>query len=163
VAESKNNTKIRLFPFEYSTDQSYIIEFGNQYARFFTSNAAVLDGVGTETITSLSNKIAHWKLNETSGTAVDDALAVIPHDGTASTDIIALGATGKVGTGCFDLDNQYNVTVTDHSDFSFTDNSDDSAFSILCWAYVTEQRGTQLFWPNGMKLLVRLQMSGGST
>ena len=44
VAESKSNTKIRLLPFEYSTTQSYIVELGNQYLRFYTNNAQIPNG-----------------------------------------------------------------------------------------------------------------------
>jgi len=59
VAESKNNTKIRLMSFEYSTAQSYIIELGNQYARFFTDNASINTGNGVEDLSALDNLVAH--------------------------------------------------------------------------------------------------------
>ena len=38
IAEVKTSSlATRIIPFEYSTSQSYIIEVGNQYMRFFTS------------------------------------------------------------------------------------------------------------------------------
>ena len=49
IAEVKTSSlKTRLLPFQFSTSQSYIIEAGNQYMRFFTSGAAVTAGAGTE-------------------------------------------------------------------------------------------------------------------
>lgn len=43
VAPTKNlNSNPRLLPFEFSTTQAYIIEFGNTYARFYKNNAAIL-------------------------------------------------------------------------------------------------------------------------
>jgi len=141
VAESKENTKIRLIPFQYSTEKSFIVELGNQYARFFTDSAPVNTGNGTETLAP-GNIIAHYLLNETIGTTVADDDGAT-HNGTATADCSILNADGKVGTGCFDLDAQYTVEMSDHADFSFTDNSNDSAFSISCWAYVTQQTNTQ--------------------
>ena len=43
VAEVKDSTKeTRLIPFEFSTTQTYILEFGNQYIRFFKDNGQIL-------------------------------------------------------------------------------------------------------------------------
>ncbi len=145
VAGSKSNTKIRLFPFLYSADDTVIIEAGNQYFRYFADNAAVLDSVGTETLTAVDggNLVAHWLLDDTeASTAInDDNPGTL--DGTSSTTTAALNATGKVND-CFDLDGQYNVYMADAAVLSFTDNTDDEAFSLVCWAYVAEQAGTQV-------------------
>ena len=84
VAESKSNTVIRLLPFEYSTEQSYIIELGNQYMRFYTSNAQVTGSSGTEDLSSIGSIVAHWKLNDNlTTTAVIDADGAT-HNGVAS-------------------------------------------------------------------------------
>ncbi len=146
IAEVKTSSlATRVLPFEFSTSQSYIIEAGNQYMRFFTSGAAVLDGVGTENISGLDNVVGHWLLNEVEGTNVDDDnAATTSFDGTISVDASTLHVTGKVGTGCFDLDGQYNVTFVDRNGFSFTDNTDDEPFSMVCWAYVTQQSSNQV-------------------
>ncbi len=137
VAESKNNTKIRLLPFEFSTDRSYMIEGGNQYFRFYTGGARVTAGTGTEDLSALNNIIAHWLLNDSaSNTAVvDDDGAT--HDGVASANTEDIDATGKVGAGCFDLDGTYAVSVTDHADFTFVEGVDGD-FSLFAWVYVTE-------------------------
>jgi hypothetical protein len=44
VAEVKDSAaKTRLIPFEFSTTQTYMLEFGNQYIRFFRNNGAILE------------------------------------------------------------------------------------------------------------------------
>ncbi|MCK5610270.1 hypothetical protein KAR91_50825 [Candidatus Pacearchaeota archaeon] len=145
VADSKEDTKIRLLPFQFSTSQSYIVELGNQYARFFTDNDRVLDGVGTEDLSGVDggNLVAHWLLNEDLGVTVvnDDNAGTL--DGTAGADASILHATGKVGTGCFDFDEQWNVNMGDDAALSFTDDTDDEEFSLVCWAYVTQQSSIQ--------------------
>ena len=45
VAEVKDSTKkTRLIPFEFSTTQTYILEFGDQYIRFYKDNGQILSG-----------------------------------------------------------------------------------------------------------------------
>jgi len=39
-----SSAKTRLIPFEFSTTQTYILEFGNQYIRFFRDNGQILSG-----------------------------------------------------------------------------------------------------------------------
>jgi len=142
VAESKSNTKIRVVPFEYSTEQTYIIEFGNQYMRFFTDNAPVLAGDGIEDLSGFVDLLAQWRLNDTVGTTVIDSDGET-YNGTGSADASILHADGHVGTGCFDLDSQYLVTIADDDNFSF-DDAGDNPFSIACWAYVAEPTGLQV-------------------
>jgi hypothetical protein len=45
VSEVKDSTKkTRLIPFEFSTTQTYMLEFGNQYIRFYKDNGVILSG-----------------------------------------------------------------------------------------------------------------------
>jgi len=45
VSEVKDSSKsTRLIPFEFSTTQTYILEFGNQYIRFYKDNGQILSG-----------------------------------------------------------------------------------------------------------------------
>ncbi len=45
VAEVKDSTKkTRLIPFEFSTTQTYMLEFGNLYIRFYKDNGQILSG-----------------------------------------------------------------------------------------------------------------------
>ena len=114
----------------------------------FTINvAAVADGTDDGVI---SRYVAQWKCNESVGTNVEDTTSV--HDGTATVATSTLNVTGKVGTGAFDLDGQYTVEIADSNDFSFTDNSNDSAFSLASWIFVTEKGGMQTIlskWRDG--------------
>ena len=44
VAEVKDSSKkTRLIPFEFSTTQTYMMEFGNQYIRFYKDNGQILE------------------------------------------------------------------------------------------------------------------------
>ena len=45
IAEVKSSSaKTRLIPFEFSTTQTYILELGNQYMRFYRDNGQILSG-----------------------------------------------------------------------------------------------------------------------
>ena len=44
VAEVKDSSKVtRLIPFQFSTDQAYVIELGHLYARFYMDNGAIVE------------------------------------------------------------------------------------------------------------------------
>jgi len=148
VATAKDALAIRLFPFQYSTSQSYIIEAGNQYMRFFTNNAAVTLGSGTESSTTIDASgtvVGQWNLNDN----IDGDSNVV--DRTGVNDMTLAGsiasstahADGKVGTGCFDFTTTYAAEVADGVSFSFTDNTNDEPFSITSWVYVTATDAVQ--------------------
>ncbi len=146
VAESKNNTKIRLFPFQFSTTQSFVIEGGNQYARFFTNNAPVTTGGGTEvdaTYASAGTVVSHWKMNDnTSNTVVVDTEG--SHNFVASANTSVLHTDGKVGTGSFNLDGQYALARSaDHADFTFIEGTNGD-FSIAGWVNITTTGAEQV-------------------
>ena len=53
VAEVENSAeKTRLVPFEFSTTQTYILEFGNEYIRFYKDDGAILEA--NKTITGIT-------------------------------------------------------------------------------------------------------------
>jgi hypothetical protein len=53
VAEVKDSTKeTRLIPFEFSTTQTYMLEFGNQYIRFYKDNGQILSSGSAYEISS---------------------------------------------------------------------------------------------------------------
>ena len=53
IAEVKDSsTDVRLIPFEFSTQQTYILELGNLYMRVFKDGAQVLDSLATANITA---------------------------------------------------------------------------------------------------------------
>ena len=56
VSEIKTSAnKTRLIPFEFSTEQTYILEFGNQYIRFFKDNGQITEGDKTITAITKAN------------------------------------------------------------------------------------------------------------
>lgn len=150
IATAKDsNYPVKLVPFEYSTTQSYILEIGNGYMRFYTDGDILSTGTGTEANPTFDNVRAQWSLNETIGTTVSDSNGG-EYDGTASADTSLFSTDGKVGTGCFDFNSAYSVEVADDANFSFTDDSNDTAFSLACWAYVTSGENQVLIskWQN---------------
>jgi hypothetical protein len=166
VAESKSNTKIRLLPFEYSTEQAYIAEVGNQYFRFFTNNDVIYEPYGTETLSGVGTPIAHWKCNDNAAnTTVTDEEAT--HAGTASANTTNLTSTDAESTAnsAFDLANTYYFTVSDHAELSFGDGSSDTPFSLLAWVYLEDNSSDQYIFlkGNGATSEYRLfiQHSGG--
>ena len=53
VAEIKNSAaKTRLIPFEFSTEQTYVLEFGNQYIRFYKDEGQIQSGGSAYEISS---------------------------------------------------------------------------------------------------------------
>ena len=53
ISEVKDSSKkCRLIPFEFSTEQTYILEFGNQYIRFYKDKGQILSGGVAYEITS---------------------------------------------------------------------------------------------------------------
>jgi len=142
IAEVKTSSlATRILPFEFSTSQSYILELGNQYMRFFADGAAVNTGDGTGKV-SATHLTAHWCLDDEEGATVLDTTT--SHNGTlkaaddTATNTSTVTDTGKVDTGSFDLDAAYTVEVADAATLSFTDDSDDTTFSLACWAYITQ-------------------------
>lgn len=149
IAAQKVSTAIgRVISYEHSVDDSYVLLFEDQNLRFFRDGGQILNTLGTEILTGGSkpgtaNLVVHWLLNDDEGTAVLDDNGGT-HDATASTDTATLNVTGKVGTGAFDLDGQYTVTLATHNDFIFTNGAADNPFSLACWAYVTEVNNRQV-------------------
>jgi|GEM_PF-568160 len=44
IAEAKTTGTVRLIPFEFNTEQTYILELGDQYMRFYTYAGQILNG-----------------------------------------------------------------------------------------------------------------------
>ena len=132
--------KANLLPFEFSVDDALVLEFSNLLTRFYKNGGIVNDNVGTEDLSGVDGGalVVHWLLNEIEGTNAvnDDNPGTL--DATISVDASTITVDGKVGTGCFDLDGQYNVFHADDAVFSFTDNTDDEPFSLACWGFVTQ-------------------------
>lgn len=139
IAEVKTSSlSTRLLPFEYSTEQSYIIEVGNQYMRFYADGAQLQAVAGTEDISALDNVKGHWLLNDDLATQAvldDDGNT---HDGVTNTSNTAvLHRNGYVGTGSFKFSAADSVIITDHADFEFIEGVDGD-FSLSAWIYIDD-------------------------
>ena len=49
VTPTKNDSEVRLIPFNYGQGQSYVIEAGAAYFRFFTADGVLMDGASSST------------------------------------------------------------------------------------------------------------------
>jgi len=56
-AETKDSGKVRMVPFIFSEEQSYTLEFGDLYIRFYTQNAQVTEAGTAITNTSQTNPV----------------------------------------------------------------------------------------------------------
>src|SRR3990170_9071172 len=45
INEAKLDYPTRLIPFNFSTIQAYVIQFGNEYIRFYMNDGIIMDGV----------------------------------------------------------------------------------------------------------------------
>ena len=131
---SDSTLKTRLIPFVFNKSDSYAIEMGDVYMRFFTDRGQVVNKNGTEDLSALSNVTAHWKCDDnitgTGSTTVLDAQT--NHNGTATTLTSSLSTTAIVGNG-FDLAGIYHISVADHADFTRTASA--QPMTLVAWAY----------------------------
>ena len=80
ISEVKDSSaKTRLIPFEFSTTQTYMLEFGNQYIRFFKDKGQITEG--NKTITGI--------------TAANPAVVTSSSHGYSNGDFVII--TGVVG------------------------------------------------------------------
>jgi hypothetical protein len=144
---SDSTLRTRIIPFIFNKADSYIIEMGDMYMRFFTNRGQVVTKTGTEDLSAFSaNLKAHWKCNDnTNSTTVLDATA--SHNGTASTLTQSLSTTAIVTNG-FNLNGRYHISVADHADFTRTASS--QPMTIAGWFYYDKNGADQcLFSKSG--------------
>ena len=139
---SDSTLKTRLISFVFNKTDSYAIETGDLYMRFFTNRGSVSATGGTEDLSALSNLISHWKMNDNvGGTGTTTVLdAVGSYNGTASTITSTLSTTGVVDR-CFNLAGLYYVSVSDQNDFTRTVSS--QPMSICGWVYYSGNGASQ--------------------
>lgn len=114
VAETKDNEKVRLVPFIFSRGQSYVLEWGPRYVRFFAGHGQVVSG-GNPYETSLTffipdSAVARDELREISFAQSFDTLYVA-HRGFNPFKLVRFGHTAwsgislRIYTGSSDPDN----------------------------------------------------------
>lgn len=104
--------KIRLIPFEFSTTQTYVLEFGEYYTRFFKDGAPL----SLEPADNYAKLLLHCNGTDGSQTFTDEVGKTVTAEGTAQIDT-AQKVFGT-GSGLFDGDSDY-LTVPDHADWDF--------------------------------------------
>ena len=86
VAEVKTSSAFtRLVPFEFSTTQTYILEFGNEYIRFYKDSGSILESNLTITGITKANPGVVTGSFSTSSYPVVESTAVYTSSGTAVT------------------------------------------------------------------------------
>jgi hypothetical protein len=116
VSEVKTSSAYtRLVPFEFSTTQTYILEFGNEYIRFYKDSGAILESSKTITGITKANPGVVTGSFSTSSYPVIEATAVYTSAGSAVTSapvtmpiniitgdllimVVKLGSTGTATT-----------------------------------------------------------------
>lgn len=112
VAEVKDSTKqVRLIEFEFSTTQAYVLEFGDQYIRFYRNNGQVVTTTGSELVTNgtFGSDIASWTDSSVgTGSIAHDT----DHMNIVSTDSSNYGYAEQGITTVDDTNYQLDFTVT---------------------------------------------------
>jgi hypothetical protein len=112
--ETKDSTKkSRLIPFQFSTVQSYVIEAGDQYFRFYKEDGQI------STPDAYTKILLHCDDDDESTDFTDSSAS--PHTLTAEGDAQIDTAQKVFGTssGLFDGNGDY-VTIPDHADFNYS-------------------------------------------
>jgi len=80
INEVKNSAHtVRLIPFEYSVDQTYVLEFGNNYIRFYTNGGQVQSSGSTYEI---ATPYTHSQVNELQFAQNADVMWIVHPDHT---------------------------------------------------------------------------------
>lgn len=133
---SDSTLKTRLMKFVFNRTDSYVIEMGAGYMRFYTDRGQVVTPSGTEDLSALTaNLMSHYKLNDnTNSTVVIDSKS--SRNGTCSTLTSTVSTTGIVN-GAFNFAGLYNVQIPDSASFSFSETAGAAPFSMAFWIYYT--------------------------
>ena len=110
VADVKTHAKkVRLIPFEFSTTQAYMLEFGHEYMRVYMNQGQMTS------VDAYTKLLLHMNGDDASTTFTDDGDTV--HTVTANGNAQIDTSEKKFGTGAglFDGTGDY-ITIPDHAD-----------------------------------------------
>ena len=170
IATSRESTKkIRLLPFEFSTTQTYVIEMGEYYARFYADGAPIDGMVAADAYSELL--VSFDGADGDQGNQTADTGQTVTTVGTAELDT----AQKVFGTASLLLDGDSDYgTVPDNADW-LMQNADFTIDGLVRFASVADQMpiATQYedgdnywdFFFNGSasKVLQLVGASGGTT
>ena len=129
VSEIKDSSKkARLVPFQYSTEQAYILEYGDQYIRFYKDRGQILSSAGGEDLGTVDGDcVGQWLMNDNAASTVvlDDKNA---NNGTSQRNTNLLTTEGAVNdafifSGVLDY-----ITIPDNANYDFA-----AAFTLAGW------------------------------
>jgi hypothetical protein len=128
IAETKDSAKAsRLIPFQYSADQDYVVEAGDEYFRLYSNAGDAIDvSQGFDSYTKL---LLHCDGDDESVSFVDEIGNIVTPVGTVQIDTDVADPFGTSdGTALFDGDSDY-LDVPTSADFDFGSDP----FTIDMW------------------------------
>jgi len=152
VANTKTNQEVRLVQFEFSITQAYVLEFGDQYIRFYTLGGQLLSGASPYEI---ATPYTAAELSELSFTQSADVL-YIAHRNRKPRKLSRLGPTNWTLTTITFSDGPYlalNTTPT-----TLTPSGTTGSVTITA-SSTTGINGGAGFSPNDIGRLIRIQIS----
>ena len=163
--------KCNLLPFEFSVDDSLVLEFSNILLRFYKDGAAVFTPLATEDLTDFgaagdSSLVAQYKMNANAATTAVindndsgtyDGVLYEGDDSTGNTSV-ATDTDGADGTNrSFDMSQLTSgsgmVEIADAAVFSFDDSSSE-AMTLHIWvkpASITTEQDIMTKWTNSIR------------
>lgn len=137
VATTKDSGVARLIPFQYSADQDYVMEMGDEYIRLFSNEAAALTEVTYNPFLQLAKLLLHCNGDDESVNIIDETGKTIIVQGTAELDT----AAKKWGTASLLLDGAAgNLRIADSPDFSIVTN-----FTVDLFVKHDDHAGTETY------------------
>ncbi len=138
VASTKNDGAARLFPFQFSADQDYVVETGDEYFRLYSNTANII-----------SNTVNLTKLLLHNNSGVDGALEFLDTGNTGHI-VTSVGTAQmstlqkKFGKGAVLLDGDSDsLTVPDHADWDLI--KDTTNYTIDFQVRHTDHAGTETY------------------
>jgi len=118
VSEVRDSTKsTRIVPFQFSNEQAYVLEFGDQYVRFYTNNGPVLEfALDIISITRANPGVVAFHRN-TAGVSNGDVLYLDNISTVAAEDADILAGAGWTLVGSMAV--QSNDAITSKSSGHF--------------------------------------------
>jgi hypothetical protein len=127
-----NNKESRLFPFQYSTSQTYVLEFGDLYIRFFTSHGILVNTA--QSITSISQAATGVVTKNSHGYANGDRLFLSSIVGMTQLNNREVVVTNRA-TNTFELYDTDGVAITTTGYGAFTSGNMAKIFEVVTpWA-----------------------------
>ena len=137
ISEIKTSAnKTRLIPFEFSTTQTYMLEFGNQYIRFFKDKGQILEG--DKTITAITKANPAVVTSNSHGYLNGDFVVISSVAGMTQVN----GKTFKVSnktTNTFELEDVDGTDVNTSSYSTYTSGGTANRIYQITTSYTTAQ------------------------